>query len=92
MEDVQYSFPDPTGQEMLIEVSGMKDITGRRIETKHTHPWKFDRVFGPNSTKKKFLKKFLIWYKVLLMDIIVVYLLMVKRGQEKPIPWRARKI
>jgi len=53
MEDVQYSFPDPTGQEMLIEVSGMKDITGRRIETKHTHPWKFDRVFGPNSTQKE---------------------------------------
>jgi len=38
---------------MLVEVTGMKDITGRRIETKLTHPWKFDRVFGPNSTQKE---------------------------------------
>jgi kinesin family protein C1 len=38
--------------ELLIEVSGIKDITGRRIETKQTYPWKFDRVFGPNSTQK----------------------------------------
>jgi len=48
MDGISHIFPSP--QELLIEVSGGKDVTGCPTP-KLVHPFKFDRVFGPSVSQ-----------------------------------------